>query len=147
MLCHMQVHVICAGILYLVSTVHTMDDEVRKGSFVGKKRPQNFRWFTAPIAIFLADRMWRYLTGVRCRWSSCRECAVRIYVIRILPLLGCGAACGAVFVESVLLHDLCWSLQYCMVAATRRAALSLIPLRSTPAGKQRAGSSIEHPAR
>jgi hypothetical protein len=42
----------------------TFDDEVRKQSFIGKRRPQTFRWIIGSLGIFLADRAWRYYTQV-----------------------------------------------------------------------------------
>jgi hypothetical protein len=62
--CAVQVHVGVVGLLYCMVLVHTFDDEVRKQSFIGKRRPQTFRWIIGSLGIFLADRAWRYYTQV-----------------------------------------------------------------------------------
>lgn len=55
-------HVFATGFMYVGAIVHTMDDEFRKGSKVGKARSQTFRWLIGSLAIFLGDRVWRYFT-------------------------------------------------------------------------------------
>jgi ferredoxin-NADP reductase len=55
-------HIIMVFAMYAGTLVHTLDDEFRKGSKVGKHRSQTFRWVIGSVAIYIADRSWRYLT-------------------------------------------------------------------------------------
>lgn len=57
-----SVHVIFVGVMYFGALIHTLDDEFRKESKVGKARSQTFKWVIGSLAVFLADRSWRYLT-------------------------------------------------------------------------------------
>eukprot|EP00038_Savillea_parva_P021487 m.35020 g.35020 ORF g.35020 m.35020 type:complete len:981 (+) comp5221_c0_seq1:1142-4084(+) len=56
------IHIVAVGVMYMGALVHTLDDEFRKGSKVGKARSQTFKWLIGSLAVFLADRVWRYLT-------------------------------------------------------------------------------------
>jgi ferredoxin-NADP reductase len=57
-----SLHIVAVGAIYAGAMIHTLDDEFRKGSKVGANRSQSFRWITGSLAVFLADRTWRYLT-------------------------------------------------------------------------------------
>jgi len=46
--------------MYLLALVHTLDDEFRKGTKVGKARSQTVKWFVTSLTIYLSDRFYRY---------------------------------------------------------------------------------------
>eukprot|EP00419_Tripos_fusus_P015082 CAMPEP_0172762064 /NCGR_PEP_ID=MMETSP1074-20121228/172737_1 /TAXON_ID=2916 /ORGANISM="Ceratium fusus, Strain PA161109" /LENGTH=407 /DNA_ID=CAMNT_0013596393 /DNA_START=115 /DNA_END=1334 /DNA_ORIENTATION=+ len=45
-------------VMFALAIAHTMDAEWRTGSKTGMMRSQNMRWFSTPLAIYLADRVW-----------------------------------------------------------------------------------------
>eukprot|EP00036_Acanthoecidae_sp_10tr_P019581 CAMPEP_0206303018 /NCGR_PEP_ID=MMETSP0106_2-20121207/9021_1 /ASSEMBLY_ACC=CAM_ASM_000206 /TAXON_ID=81532 /ORGANISM="Acanthoeca-like sp., Strain 10tr" /LENGTH=947 /DNA_ID=CAMNT_0053733801 /DNA_START=45 /DNA_END=2888 /DNA_ORIENTATION=+ len=55
-------HIIAVAVMYCGALIHTLDDEFRKGSKIGKARSQTFRWLIGSLTLFLADRAWRYIT-------------------------------------------------------------------------------------
>ena len=46
-------------VIYVLATVHTLDDQFRTGTVVGKNRSQSFKWFAGSIAIYTLDQIWR----------------------------------------------------------------------------------------
>eukprot|EP00035_Acanthoeca_spectabilis_P009506 m.168287 g.168287 ORF g.168287 m.168287 type:complete len:993 (-) comp14745_c0_seq1:167-3145(-) len=53
-----KVHVAGATFMYAVLMIHTFDSEARQG----RHRSQTSQWVVGSLAVFLADRCWRYLT-------------------------------------------------------------------------------------
>jgi predicted ferric reductase len=52
--------------MFFLALLHTLDDEFRKGTTVGKARSQVFRWFTASLVIYFTDRAWSLFSAYRC---------------------------------------------------------------------------------
>jgi hypothetical protein len=53
-----KTHIAGAVLMYIVLVVHTLDSEFR----TGHSRSQTFKWVIGSLAVYLADRSWRYIT-------------------------------------------------------------------------------------
>ena len=48
--------------MYILAILHTLDEEFRKGTRVGKNRRQAFVWFSASLGLFAVDRAWSIIS-------------------------------------------------------------------------------------
>ena len=50
---------------YAITIAHTLDDEFRNKTPVGVRRSQTFSWVVGSLCVYLADRLWCYVTTYR----------------------------------------------------------------------------------